>query len=200
MTDLLLYEQKCILVPIVSVPMIDAIIERHVQFLKDPEVVRYLNVPDASVEYQRKKLLETIRSSTQCAMAVLWGIDDWIIEKIESRYIGMATLRDIDEHNQAAHSGSMIGDRSLWGMGFGKETKLLQLYHTFVTKGLRWVYSRTVRPNIASVRMLIASGYVQQGVRPDCRRIGNNFHDEILFGVNGEQWKAIWNRRALTRI
>ena len=195
-----LKKQKCVLLRITSTAVVDAIIERHVMFLGDPEVTRFLRVTDISVEYQRQKLLVIVNSSTQCAMAILMGTEECNLRSVASRYIGMATMRDIDAYNLSAHSGSMIGDRSLWGMGFGKEAKLLQLHSAFLELELRWVFSRTVRANIASIRMLESTGYVQQGVRPDCRHVGNGFLDELLFGVNRERWRMVWNERALTRV
>ena len=200
MDRFLLTKQKCVLLHITSTAVLDAIIERHTMFLSDPEVTKFLRVTDISIEYQRQKILGIVSSSVQCAMAVLLGTEECDLQSIVSRYIGMATLRDIDAYNLSAHSGSMIGDKSLWGKGFGKEAKLLQLYYAFVDLGLRWVFSRTIRSNNASVRMLESTGYVQQGVRPDCRRVGNDFYDELLFGSNKERWRAVWNERAWTRV
>ncbi|MEK7074780.1 MAG: GNAT family protein [Patescibacteria group bacterium] len=200
MVGFLLNKQKCVLFHMRSTAVVDAIIERHAGFLGDPEVTRFLRVKDASVEYQRQKILDVVSSPFQCAMAVLLGTEECDLRSIASRYIGMATLRDIDAYNFSAHSGSMIGDKSLWRMGFGKEAKLLQLYYAFMGLRLRWVFSRTIRSNIASIRMLESAGYVQQGLRPDCRRVGNDFYDELLFGANRERWRAVWNERALTRV
>lgn len=198
--EILLNKQRCILVPIKSVAIVNRVIERHVQFLRDPEVIRYLRIREVTVEYQRKKLLEIVASSTQCAMAVLRGTTEYDTQNIELRYIGMATLREIDMHDLTAHSGLMIGDKSVWGTGLGKEAKLLQLHYVFMVMKLRWVYSRTVRLNIGSLRMLEGTGYVQQGIRPDSRRIEVDFHDELLFGVNMEQWRTVWNMRAIAQI
>lgn len=198
--EILLNKQRCILVPVTSAAIVDRIIERHVRFLRDPEVIRYLRIREASVEYQRKRLLRAVASSTQCAMAVLNGTAEYDTQSIGQRYIGMATLREVDMHDLTAHSGLMIGDKSVWGTGLGKEAKLLQLHYVFMVMKLRWVYSRTVRPNIDSLRMLESTGYVQQGIRPDSRRIKDDFHDELLFGVNMEQWRTVWNMRAIAQI
>lgn len=200
MVEIMLREQKSILIPIKSVAIIDQILERHTQFLNDSEVTRYLRIKDATAKYQRKRLLNIITSSNQFAMAVLNGINEYDIQSIGSRYVGMTTFREIDMYDLTAHSGLMIGDKSVWRTGFGKEAKLLQLYYAFMVMKLRWVYGRTFRLNKGSVRILEGTGYVQQGIRPNCRRIGTDFHDELLFGVNKKQWRAIWNTHAIEPI
>lgn len=197
MARLLLNDQTCILAHVTTEKMVDRIIARHVVFLSDPDVTQYLSIPDKSVEFQRNMFLEMVDSSTQCAMAVLLGVVPWNIATLASRYVGMVTLRDIDWQGMTAHSGSMIGDKSLWGGGLGKEAKLLQLHYAFVVMKLRWIYSRTPRSNIRSHRMLEGTGYVLQGTCPNSRRVGDHMDDELHFGVNKEQWRAVWNQRAL---
>ena len=88
-----------------------------------------------------------------------------LIEKLEDqRPIGTATVYRNSRHC-TADIGMMLGERSCWGQGYGREAWKSILEAMLVEAGMRKVTCGTARLNRAMIRIMEQSGMKLEGVR-----------------------------------
>jgi UDP-4-amino-4,6-dideoxy-N-acetyl-beta-L-altrosamine N-acetyltransferase len=107
----------------------------------------------------------------------------------EGRTIGVTALHDVDYLNGSATSGTIIGDRSQHGHGFGTEVVRLRTGYAFDELNLQRLETESLAENIPMHRCLEKSGYVKIGRRR--RRIyrGGAWHDAFIFELLREEWE-----------
>jgi RimJ/RimL family protein N-acetyltransferase len=109
----------------------------------------------------------------------------------EGRTIGTTALHDIDHLNSAASTGTLIGDRSLHGKGFGTEVVRLRTAYAFNELNLQRLETESLAENIPMHRCLEKSGYLKLGRRR--RRIYRSgvWHDSFIFELLREDWERL---------
>lgn len=106
----------------------------------------------------------------------------------EARFIGSVELYELRPHppERAAHAtlGIMIGERALWGRGYGREAVRAALAWAFETLDppLKSVRLRTFAHNRRAQRAFAASGFREVG-----REAGRE-HVDVLMCVTREEW------------
>jgi len=82
---------------------------------------------------------------------------------LEGRHIGNVMYYNIDLGRREAELGITIGDRSLWGQGYGSDAMEVFLRHLFERVGLRRVYLKTLDWNERARRCFERVGFVAHG-------------------------------------
>jgi [ribosomal protein S5]-alanine N-acetyltransferase len=130
---------------------------RYVAWLNDADVVRY------SEQRHRTHSLESCRTFVS-------GFADgpgrlWAIEQTDgARHIGNIHA-DIDPANRLADVAILIGERSVWGQGFGLEAWNAVLDWLLNEAGIRKVVAGCMLDNMAMRSIMRASGMVDDGQR-----------------------------------
>lgn len=129
---------------------------RYVNWLNDPEVVRY------SEQRHKRHTLETCRQYWQSfkdSPHFFWAITtvDW-----EFEHIGNINTY-IDEYNSTASVGIMIGERRVWGQGYGLEAWVAVCHYLMYDVGIRKVTAGTLALNKGMLRIMEKSGMVADG-------------------------------------
>lgn len=164
----------------------------HTSYLNDPDVNRFiLSRPPFTVGQQRKWLRERKKVGEQ-VLAVL--VREPVRNSARIIYVGIMDLRDIDTEKQIAYSGSVIGNKHYWRRGIAREARLMQLKIAFDDLGLKGIYSKTVRPNTRSQRLLESTGYSLVKIIPAARLVEGVLHDELLYFVSRKLWLPLWNQ------
>jgi len=103
------------------------------RWVSDPDVIRYLGLlqPPATVEAERAWIAGVLADKVQQ--------QPFAIEDEQGRTIGTCGLRGIDRQTGCAHLGLLIGEKRLWGRGYGTAATQALLDHAFQTLGLREV-------------------------------------------------------------
>jgi len=112
----------------------------------------------------------------------------WVIE-VDGRAVGMTTIREIDWKNGFGITGTVIGDRSLWGKGIGRETMQLRSRYAFTQLPLRKLKSSYFEGNTASGRAQAAAGYREVGRYRADRYVDGKWVDEVMTEVLREDWQ-----------
>ncbi|MBU0551158.1 GNAT family N-acetyltransferase [Myxococcota bacterium] len=112
-----------------------------------------------------------------------------IVLKDSGEHIGNTGLMGINWIDRRGTSGTIL-DPAHWRRGYATEAKWLLLKYAFLELGLRRVESVVIAFNEASARHLKANGFTQEGLRPQAFFREGAFHDEQLFGVTPEAFKA----------
>lgn len=143
----------------------------HVRWLNDPEVVRY------SEQRHKRHTIESVHTyvndlnTTQGSY--IWGIDVVAVEDSDSEacnalkptLIGTITAH-IDKPNGVANIGIMLGDRPLWGQGYGTEAWLAVCNWLF-EQGVRKIEMGCHFENRAMRKLAMTCGMHLEGVRHD---------------------------------
>jgi RimJ/RimL family protein N-acetyltransferase len=131
--------------------------QTYVGWLNDPAVMRY------SENRHRSQTVETCTAyvrSFDGGPNHLWAIT----ESAGGRHIGNISA-NVDEANQVAEIGILIGEREVWGRGFGREAWAAVQGFLLRAGGVRKVEAGTMAENRAMLRIFEACGMDEEGQR-----------------------------------
>jgi len=111
----------------------------------------------------------------------------WVVEA-DGRVVGTNAIRDIDWKNGFGTTGTLIGDRSVWGKGIGRESMQLRARYAFTQLPLRKLKSSYFDGNVASGRAQAAAGYREIGRYGADRYVDGKWVDEVVTEVLREDW------------
>ncbi len=111
-----------------------------------------------------------------------------ILEKENSRPIGLAGLRNIDGFNGTARLSVLIGDSADRGGGCGSAAVRLLLQHAFDYMGLRRVNLSVLAGNEPALRMYAKLGFVEEGRERGAQLRGGEYLDRLHFGLLKEEF------------
>lgn len=129
--------------------------ERYVSWLLDPEAVRF------SEQRHRIHSLESCLSFVQSIdqeRAHMWAI------LVGGEHVGNITAHR-DAPNGTADVGILMGQRSVWGQGFGAEA-YGAVTDWLLGSGCRMVTGGTMEANKGMIRVFEKCGFTIDGVRP----------------------------------
>lgn len=151
-----------------------------VEWLNDPEVTETLAISEPmSMEEEQKWYENHLRDKSSKIFA---------IETLKGEHIGNVGLHDIDTHNRKAELGIFVGEKSLWGKGYGTEAVSLALELAFEGLNLNKVYLRAFITNVRAQRCYERAGFVKEGVlRQDNFKKGV-YIDSFIYSVLAEEY------------
>jgi len=152
-----------------------------VAWLEDVEVTARLMIrfPPSLDEEE-----EWLRQRARDRDALAWAIEH------EGRLVGVTGFDQIDWRNLHATSGTVIGDKRVWGRGIGGEVMRLRADFAFTELPLRKLKSAYLEGNEASRRAQRGAGYREVGrLRQEVYRQGR-WLDLILTELLREEWEA----------
>lgn len=167
-------------------------LELALRWMNDPEIRERTNGQFPLTRFAEEKWFERPREGAPADVI-------FAIELVETgQAIGFMGLHKINWVDRTAETGTIIGEKSLWGQGYGPEAKLLLLSYAFETLGLEKVNSSVIEYNTPSWRCQLKCGYKEEGrLRSQVFRKGRRW-DMILLGVLREEWEPIWRKHQET--
>lgn len=112
------------------------------------------------------------------------------IETLGGKHIGFSGLHGIDYMHGTATTGTLIGDPSEWGKGYGTEAANLRAFYAFEILGLRLLQSSIIEGNERSLRMQQRVGYRVAGTIPGRFWKYGRWADETKTYLERELWRA----------
>ena len=151
----------------------------YLSWLRDPEVVRFLEVRFAGVK-DLAELLAFVESVNASPNNLMFGI----FRKDDDHHIGNIKLGPIIREHARAEVGFLIGDRNSWGKGFASEAISGLARFGFDELGLAKIKAGCYETNIGSARALLKAGFKHEATVPldiiyEDRRIAS-----LLFGLD----------------
>ena len=161
-----------------------------ITWFEDMEVTRFLLVRHPpSIDMEKEWLDRTARSPDEIV---------WVIEH-EGAAVGTTALRLIDWRNGSATTGTVIGDKSAWGKGLGRELMQLRARYSFTQLGLRKLKSGYVDGNVASAKAQTAVGYREVGRYRADKFADGEWRDLVMTEVLREDWKKAQRKPRRTK-
>jgi RimJ/RimL family protein N-acetyltransferase len=149
-------------------------------WFEDMEVTRFLllrNPPSADME---KEWLDRMARSPD---DVLWAVEG------KGKLVGITALHMIDWKNGFATTGTLIGDKAVWGKGLGRELMQLRARYAFMQLPLRKLKSGYIDGNAASAKAQAAAGYREVGRFRADAFVDGRWRDHVATEVLRDDWK-----------
>ncbi len=110
------------------------------------------------------------------------------IDLLEGRHIGMVDYRDVDPVARSATVGITIGERDLWGQGYGSEALRLLVGYLFDHLNLHRVQLDTWSGNQRAMRSFARIGFREEGRLRDAVWGPGRYFDSVVMGVLRSEW------------
>jgi RimJ/RimL family protein N-acetyltransferase len=106
-----------------------------------------------------------------------------IVVREERRPIGSVSLMSVDDARGTAELGIAIGDRSVWGQGYGSEAVRLMADYGLTFMGLHTIYLWHVAFNERAHRAYLKAGFKLAGRLREAELFDGTRYDRILMDV-----------------
>lgn len=152
------------------------------RWVSDPDVNRYLGLiqPAATVQQERAWIAGVVADKAHRRV--------FVIEDEAGRPIGTCSLRGIDREAGTADFGIMIGEKRLWGGGYGTAATRALLRHAFGDLGLREVRLSSHASNRRALACYRRAGFLPSRHRPDHPQFGRH---EVRMAITRERWEQL---------
>ena len=156
---------------------------RYVAWLNDPQVTYHLkaflpfNLEEETDWYDRQRQDDSILN-----LAIVLNEGD--------QHIGSVGLMGISHREQRAELGIVIGDKSQWGQGYGREAIRLMLDYGFTELNLHRIFLRVDASHTAAIRCYASCGFKQEGCLRDAVYHHGSFEDQLIMSVLRPEYKA----------
>ena len=152
-----------------------------ISWFEDLEVTRFLllrNPP--GIEAEKEWLDKMARDPDQIV---------WVVEH-KGSLVGTTAIHAIDWKNGFGTTGTLIGDKSVWGKGIGREVMQLRAAYAFTQLPLRKLKSGYLDGNVASARAQAAAGYREVGRYRADHFLDGAWHDHVITEVLRVEWES----------
>lgn len=110
--------------------------------------------------------------------------------EVNNQFIGHCALFDFDQVARTCELGITIGDRNLWGHGYGREVVRLLLDYGFRFHNLHRVFLSVNGNNERAIRAYRACGFVEEGRLRSHVWNDNSYVDLVYMGILREEWAS----------
>jgi RimJ/RimL family protein N-acetyltransferase len=104
--------------------------------------------------------------------------------------IGNCGFHNIDGRCRSAEVGLFIGEKELWGQGYGTEVMQLLLKHAFETLNLNRLSLDVYETNPGAIRAYEKAGFVQEGRKRQGMYLDGKYVDILIMSVLRDEWSV----------
>jgi diamine N-acetyltransferase len=157
---------------------------RFVNWLNDPEVIRYLNmVMPLSLAYEENwfdQMLQKPAEEHPLVIDIL-SQDEWLP-------VGVIDLHSFNWRVRSAELGIFIGEKMYWNQGFGQEAVRLIIKHGFHSLNLNRIFLRVFEPNLRAIHAYEHVGFIKEGRLRQALVVDGQYVDDILMSILRSEW------------
>lgn len=141
----------------------DFLSQKYVDWMNDPEVIKYLSSGgDYTIKILEKFLKQIDKNTT-----LFWAIT----LKKNNKHIGNIKIDSFDKVNFHCEYGIMMGDKSEWGKGYAKEASKIVIEYCFNNFKLRKINLGVLESNLAALNL-----YNKLNFKMEAKLIDHVFH------------------------
>jgi len=109
----------------------------------------------------------------------------------EERLIGVTYLLGIDWIHRTAELGTLIGDKTLWGKGYGSMAERMSLEHAFMDLNLNRVFARIISSNVRAMKAAEKGGFVKEGIQRQHVFKNGRYEDLVMMGITRAEFLSL---------
>ncbi|MCP1223379.1 GNAT family N-acetyltransferase [Sebaldella sp. S0638] len=113
--------------------------------------------------------------------------------------IGNIGLNDVDFLNRNAELGIIIGNKTYWKQGYGKESIELLLDFTFNILNMKNVYLKVFEFNAPGIKLYEKTGFKMAGRLRKALEINGNRYDLIFMDILAEEYRSVYVDKVFTK-
>jgi len=152
------------------------------RWYRDPEVARL-------TRYQTRPMpREEVERFFQTRLLGPDSVAYAIHVRLTDRLIGLTTFSSLDPDNGSVLFHITLGERDVWGQGYGTEAASLMLAHAFERLGLHRVGLSVFSFNERAIRSYEKAGFRIEGRLRDAIARDGRYWDEIQMGALRPEW------------
>ena len=150
----------------------------HIQrWQNDPVVFRWM-------DYTRPFSLKDIAESEERAV----GEGHPFIIAAEGRPVGRIGLNNVRPRDRMASLYIFVGEREVWGQGYGHDALMTLLAYGFDSLNLRQIELWTLADNERALRLYKKSGFVEDGRLRDRSWIEGRYIDHLVLSITADEF------------
>lgn len=117
------------------------------------------------------------------------SIRRWAVRRIDDgQLIGYCMAAFIDLHNRRCKIGLAIGEKAVWGQGYGREVLDALVRHCFEDLCMNRIGAEIYGFNERSIRLFEHAGFKREGIIRQNVMKNGHFEDEHIYGLLREEW------------
>jgi len=144
-------------------------------WMNDEEIRRYFSIYPTSDTRGKERLELLYKDGKHIIFGVALNDDN--------RLIGLVGLKDINYINQTAEFYNIIGDKSVWGKGYGTECTRLMIQYGFMELNLNRIQTLDIEENIGGWRADEKSGFKYEGTMREAVLRFGKYHDLRVYSI-----------------
>lgn len=155
----------------------------YFQWLNDQEVTRWMqngifpNSVESMLDYYQRIAV----SRMEMVLAIVLLEND--------RHIGNIGLHNIHPVFRSAEIGILIGEKDIWGHGYGSESISLLVAHAFNRLNLNRLSAGAVIKNQGCIRAFEKAGFNREGVSRQAYYCEGRYEDCVQLGLLRDEWE-----------
>ena len=151
--------------------------ERLHRWINDPDITEHL-----AVRYPMSIANE--QDWVTANKTISYGQANFAVETLaEGRHVGGVDIRTSSPENRKGELGLMIGDKTVWGQGYGLDAVRTACRFGFEEMNLHRVELWVHATNERAIRVYERAGFVTEGVARDSWYKGGRYLDQLLMGL-----------------
>ena len=151
--------------------------EDYLSWINDPEVTKYTE--SRFSEYTLKDVQDYIESESKSKDSIFLAI----VYKKDNKHIGNLKMHRIDRIHKNAEVSILVGEKSYWGKGIGREALKLVMDYAFESLDLCKLYAKCYSNNFGSIKAFQGAGFVIEGVQKKQYFSEGEHVDGVLLGI-----------------
>lgn len=167
-------------------PLAEEDVSLLTRWLFDPDVLHWLQLSEDPEELRTE---EAVRERFERMQADPFT-ETWRIDTVEGRPVGQIELVEIHPLQRRAEMHLLLGEKAVWGRGYGTRAVRRLLGHAFDDLGLRRVFAMADEDNVRVVRLFERCGFAREGLLRRHRLRHGQPVDMILMGILEEDYGA----------
>jgi len=153
----------------------------YVRWFADPEVLAYFGPYRPMNAAQEKDWYE---QQNRDRSMVNFAIE------YDGRHIGGCGFGRLDHANQNAEVGLVIGEKSLWNQGLGKEVLATIVAYGFDYLNLHRIYLRVFAQNQRAIHAYEQVGFVHEGRFREAEWRHGQWQDMLYMSILRQEWRG----------
>ncbi|HZF59439.1 MAG TPA: GNAT family protein [Rubrobacter sp.] len=175
-------------------PLVQGDVPLLTRWLFDPDVLHWLHLSEDPTELRAE---EAVRERFERMQADPFT-ETWRIDSAEGKPVGQIELVDIHPLQRRAEMHLLVGEKNVWGRGYGSRAVRRLLGHAFEDLNLRRVFAMADEDNGRVIRLFERCGFAREGLLRRHRLRHGQPVDMVVMGVLEEEYRASNDRSAGT--